>query len=126
MEVVLRDVRDDDLPTFFAQMNDPEGLRMAAFTAKDPSDRALFEAHWARIRQDSTVVARTILGDGDEVVGHAGVFGPPRNARSRTGSGGSTGGEEQPPPRCGRSSVSRRSVRCTPVRPRTTSLRSRS
>ncbi|WP_406376410.1 GNAT family N-acetyltransferase [Streptomyces sp. NBC_00647] len=77
MEVVLRDVRDDDLPTFFAQMNDPEGLRMAAFTAKDPSDRALFEAHWARIRQDSTVVARTILGDGDEVVGHAGVFGPP-------------------------------------------------
>lgn len=77
MEVVLRDVRDADLPIFFAQMNDPEGVRMAAFTAKDPSDRALFQAHWARIRQDPAVMARTIVGENDEVVGNAAVFGPP-------------------------------------------------
>ncbi|MCX5008884.1 GNAT family N-acetyltransferase [Streptomyces sp. NBC_00638] len=77
MEVTLREVRDTDLPTFFAHMNDVDALRMAAFTSKDPSDSALFQAHWARIRQDSTVITRTILDDSDEVVGHAGVFGPP-------------------------------------------------
>ncbi|MFE9883389.1 GNAT family N-acetyltransferase [Streptomyces sp. NPDC005784] len=77
MQIVLRDVRDADLPIFFAQMNDPEGLRMAAFTAKDPSDSAYFEAHWARIRQDPTIIARTVVGDSDEVVGNAAVFGPP-------------------------------------------------
>ncbi|MCT9007341.1 GNAT family N-acetyltransferase [Streptomyces sp. NPDC054766] len=77
MEVVLRAVRDADLPVFFAQMNDLEGLRMAAFTAKDPSDRALFQEHWARIRQDPAVIARTVVGDNDEVVGNAAVFGPP-------------------------------------------------
>ncbi|MEV8036157.1 GNAT family N-acetyltransferase [Streptomyces sp. NPDC086182] len=76
MEVLLRDVTDTDLPIFFAQMNDPEGLRMAAFTAKDPSDKALFQAHWARIRQDPAVIARTVVGDDDEVVGNAAVFGP--------------------------------------------------
>ncbi|MGW3664697.1 GNAT family N-acetyltransferase [Streptomyces sp. NPDC005141] len=77
MEVSLRDVRDTDLPIFFDQSNDPEGLRMAAFTAKDPSDRAQFNAHWARIRQDSTIIARTVVGDSDKVVGNAAVFGPP-------------------------------------------------
>jgi RimJ/RimL family protein N-acetyltransferase len=77
VNVVLRDVRDADLPVFFGQMNDPEALRMAAFTAKDPSDKAEFQAHWERIRQDPTIVARTVVGDGDEVIGNVGVFGPP-------------------------------------------------
>ena len=35
---------------FFRQMNDPEALRMAAFTPKDPADRDAFDAHWERIR----------------------------------------------------------------------------
>ncbi|MGW6405310.1 GNAT family N-acetyltransferase [Streptomyces sp. NPDC055134] len=77
MGVVLRNVRDSDLPVFFAQMTDPEGLRMAAFTAKDPSDRAYFHAHWARIRQDPAVIVRAVVGEGGEIVGHAGLFGPP-------------------------------------------------
>jgi RimJ/RimL family protein N-acetyltransferase len=77
VELTLRDVRDTDLPVFFAQMNEPEGLRMAAFTAKDPSDTALFHAHWARNRQDPAVTMRTVVGDSDEVVGHVAVFGPP-------------------------------------------------
>jgi hypothetical protein len=33
MDVTLREMRDDDLPVFYVQMNDPEGTRMAAFTA---------------------------------------------------------------------------------------------
>ena len=46
MEVSLRPVHDSDLPVFFRLMNDPESLRMAAFTAEDPADRDAFDAHW--------------------------------------------------------------------------------
>jgi uncharacterized protein with von Willebrand factor type A (vWA) domain len=77
MDVTLREVRDADLPVFFAQMNDPEGIRMAAFTAEDPSDRALFDAHWARNRRNPENVMRTVLADDGEIAGHAAVFGPP-------------------------------------------------
>ncbi|MEV5008551.1 GNAT family N-acetyltransferase [Streptomyces sp. NPDC093064] len=75
MEVVLREVHDSDLPVFFRQMNDPEALRMAAFTPKDPADHEAFEAHWRRLRA-SSVVLRTVLLDGD-VVGSAAVYGEP-------------------------------------------------
>lgn len=44
--VTLRDVRDDDLATFFEHQSDPEANRMANFP---PRDRATFMAHWARI-----------------------------------------------------------------------------
>jgi RimJ/RimL family protein N-acetyltransferase len=77
MDVTLREVRDGDLPAFYAQTNDPEGTRMAAFTAKDPSDRAYFDAHWARIRHDPAVIVRTVVGENGEIAGHVGVFGPP-------------------------------------------------
>ncbi|GAA3782625.1 GNAT family N-acetyltransferase [Streptomyces phyllanthi] len=76
MEVVLREVHDSDLPVFFRQTNDPEALRMAAFTAKDPADRDAFDAHWGRIRSSSGVTVRTVLADGD-VVGSAAVYGEP-------------------------------------------------
>ncbi|MEV3858832.1 GNAT family N-acetyltransferase [Streptomyces sp. NPDC050095] len=77
MDVLLREVSDSDLPVFFAHMNEPEAIRMAAFTAEDPADRERFEAHWARNRQDPTVVLRTVVTDSGEVVGHVAVFGPP-------------------------------------------------
>ena len=75
MDVVLRTVHDSDLPVFFRQMNDPEALRMAAFTPKDPADRDAFDAHWKRIRASKDVL-RTVLADGD-VVGSAAVYGEP-------------------------------------------------
>lgn len=77
METTLREVRDTDLPVFFTQMKDAEGVRMAAFTAQDPSDRAYFDAHWARIRQDPAVVMRTVVDGSGEIAGHVAVFGPP-------------------------------------------------
>ncbi|KOV73300.1 acetyltransferase [Streptomyces sp. AS58] len=77
MGITLREVTDADLPVFFAQMNDPEGIRMAAFTAEDPSDSTRFQAHWARIRQDPAIIVRTVVDDSGEIVGHASVFGPP-------------------------------------------------
>lgn len=64
-EVTLRNVATDDLPIFFEYNRDPEAVRMAAFTSKDPSDRAAFDAHWARIRAAGDVLIRTIMVDGD-------------------------------------------------------------
>ncbi len=52
--VQLRDVAQEDLVIFFAQQMDPAGSHMAAFTAKDPTDREAFMAHWARILADDT------------------------------------------------------------------------
>ncbi|MFF3891050.1 GNAT family N-acetyltransferase [Streptomyces sp. NPDC001914] len=77
MDVTLRETSDADLPVFFTQMSDPEGIRMAAFTAKDPTDSDYFTAHWARIRQNPAVLLRTVVGENGEVVGHASVYGPP-------------------------------------------------
>ncbi|PVD07893.1 GNAT family N-acetyltransferase [Streptomyces sp. CS147] len=74
-EVSLRAVEDADLPLFFAWMSDPDATRVAAFTPKDPTDRAAFDAHWARIRSGSGgVVMRTAVADG-VVVGHVGAYG---------------------------------------------------
>ncbi|MFF2195819.1 GNAT family N-acetyltransferase [Streptomyces sp. NPDC058157] len=76
-DVTLRAVRDEDLEVFYAQTNDPEAVRMAAFTPEDPADRARFDAHWARIRHDPGVLALTVVSGDGAVVGHVGVFGPP-------------------------------------------------
>jgi RimJ/RimL family protein N-acetyltransferase len=62
--LLLRDVIDADLPIFFAQQLDPDANWMAAFTAKDPSNREAFDAHWDRIRAEPTIIIRTILCDG--------------------------------------------------------------
>ncbi|OKK08557.1 acetyltransferase [Streptomyces sp. CB03234] len=75
MDVTLRNVRESDLPVFFSHMSDPEAGRVAAFTCEDPTDRAYFDAHWARVLASDAVV-RTVLADG-RVVGHAAVYGPP-------------------------------------------------
>ncbi|MEN8653495.1 GNAT family N-acetyltransferase [Streptomyces sp. 21So2-11] len=74
MDVTLREVQPSDLPLFFEQAQDVESVRMAAFTSKDPSDRARFDTHWIGIL-DSDVVVRTILADG-AVAGNAAVYGP--------------------------------------------------
>ncbi|HZC06535.1 MAG TPA: GNAT family N-acetyltransferase [Ktedonobacterales bacterium] len=62
--VVLREVRAEDLPLFFEHQQDPEANYMAAFTAKDPTDQQAFMAHWTRILGDATTTNRTILIEG--------------------------------------------------------------
>ena len=62
--VTLRDVIDTDLSTFFIQQQDPEANYMAAFTARDPSDRDAFDIHWINIMNDQTVILKTILYNG--------------------------------------------------------------
>jgi RimJ/RimL family protein N-acetyltransferase len=72
-EIGLRAVRDDDLDTIYDQMRDPVAVRMAAFTAEDPDDRAAFDAHFARLRTDPEILLFAVTVDG-ELAGTAGVF----------------------------------------------------
>jgi RimJ/RimL family protein N-acetyltransferase len=67
-DIRLRDVIVDDLPIFFENQRDPLACHMAAFTAKDPQDRAAFDAHWAKIMADESILIKTILVDG-QVIG---------------------------------------------------------
>jgi hypothetical protein len=71
IDVRLRDVVQDDLPTFYQHQLDPEGARMAAFP---PRDREAFMAHWrTRVLGDESVDKKTILVDG-QVAGNVVSF----------------------------------------------------
>jgi RimJ/RimL family protein N-acetyltransferase len=61
MEVALREVVEEDLPTFFEHQLDPAATAMASFPSRD---REAFIAHWARILVDDSAVVRTIECDG--------------------------------------------------------------
>jgi RimJ/RimL family protein N-acetyltransferase len=67
-DLFLRDVVDDDLPLFFEFQLDPDANHMAAFIARDPTDREAFTAHWNKILAEPTCIIRTIVCDG-QVVG---------------------------------------------------------
>jgi RimJ/RimL family protein N-acetyltransferase len=69
-EVELRDVIESDLPVFYEHQLDPEANRMAAFVARD---RDAFMAHWAGILRDDSVMAKTVLFDG-QVAGNVVSF----------------------------------------------------
>jgi RimJ/RimL family protein N-acetyltransferase len=62
-----------DLPLLFEWERDPEANYMAAFTAKDPADRAAYMAKWTRLLSDDTIIKKTILVDG-RVVGTIAKF----------------------------------------------------
>ena len=71
IDVQLRDVVPEDLPTFFEHQLEPEGVRMAAFP---PRDREAFMAHWrSRVLGDESVDKKTILVDG-QVAGNVVSF----------------------------------------------------
>ncbi len=40
--------------------SDPESVRQAAFTAKDPTDKSAFLAHWKKILTAPTVISKTV------------------------------------------------------------------
>jgi RimJ/RimL family protein N-acetyltransferase len=69
-QVELRDVIESDLPIFYEHQLDPEANRMAAFVARN---RDSFMAHWARILIDDSVMAKTVLFDG-QVAGNVVSF----------------------------------------------------
>jgi RimJ/RimL family protein N-acetyltransferase len=57
-------VEDADLDRVFEWERDPGAVAMAAFTRADPSDRAAFDRHYERIRNDSD--CRLLAIDDDE------------------------------------------------------------
>ena len=69
LKVTLRDVRDEDLDTFFAHQQDEVAVQMAAFVSEDPSDRGAFDQHWQKIRAHEQIVIRSIEVE-DRLVGH--------------------------------------------------------
>jgi RimJ/RimL family protein N-acetyltransferase len=69
-DVQLRAVTADDVPILFAQQADEEAARMASFR---PRDHDAFVAHWARIAEDPTMIARVVVADG-EVAGNVGSW----------------------------------------------------
>jgi RimJ/RimL family protein N-acetyltransferase len=71
--VALRAVTAADLEVFFSHMQDPEAVWMAAFTPPDPSDREAFDAHWARLVADESIIARAIDVDAG-VIGNIASF----------------------------------------------------
>jgi len=71
--VALRRVETTDLDAIFEQMHDPESVRMAAFTAKNPSDRSAFDAHMKKIMSSTEATLLAITND-DRLVGTIGSF----------------------------------------------------
>jgi RimJ/RimL family protein N-acetyltransferase len=65
--VLLRDARDEDLPTFYEHQLDPEASEMAAFPSRD---HHAFMAAWTKIMSDDTAVKKAIVAD-DMLVGNA-------------------------------------------------------
>ncbi len=58
--VLLRDVRESDLPIFFRVSTGPCCQPYGHFTAKDPAGKDAFNAHWSTILGDAAV--NTIAG----------------------------------------------------------------
>ncbi|MDF1838987.1 MAG: GNAT family N-acetyltransferase [Planctomycetota bacterium] len=64
--VIIRAVRDSDLPEFFEQQKDPASNAMAGVATRDGE---AFAAHWKMIRSDGSIHLRTIEV-GATVAGH--------------------------------------------------------
>ncbi|MCI0158443.1 GNAT family N-acetyltransferase [Leifsonia shinshuensis] len=64
MHVRLRPVTAADADAAFEMMRDPEAVRMAAFTAADPDDRAAFDTRWRRHLADPAIRMRAVEADG--------------------------------------------------------------
>ena len=60
-ELYLCHVVHADLPIFFENQLDQEANYMAAFTAKDLTNREAFTAHWHKILANETNIIRTII-----------------------------------------------------------------
>ncbi len=57
------------MPFFFEMENDPEALRMAAFTPENPADLSAFQSHWDKIRANPRVTILAVTADG-RLAGH--------------------------------------------------------
>jgi hypothetical protein len=121
----LRALEDDDLDRLFEWERDPGAVAMAAFTRANPSDRAAFDGHYQRIRNDPDCTLLAIDADG-AFVGTIGSF-TMAGERELTYWIDHPGGVEDSPRQVSkRSCRSRRRDRCSHESPHTTSAPPRS
>lgn len=77
--VVLREVSEQDVQTFYENQLDSEAIRIAAFPARG---RETHFSHWRKTLTDKTVCARTVLFEGD-IAGY--VVSWPENDERKVG-----------------------------------------
>jgi RimJ/RimL family protein N-acetyltransferase len=65
--IALRDLEETDADALFEQMRDRESTRMAAFTGRDPDDRAAFDAHQRKLRASPEILRKAVTLDGEFV-----------------------------------------------------------
>ena len=71
--IILTETTKEDLNTLFQFQLDEEANRLAAFTAKDPNDKATYIEKYSRFLTDPTINMRTIRAGG-EIVGSMAKF----------------------------------------------------
>lgn len=69
VDIELRDVVREDFDVFHEHRTDMIANHMAAFTAKDPFDKAAFLEHWERLLANENIVKKSILYNG-ELIGN--------------------------------------------------------
>lgn len=69
-DIRLRALVASDLPLLFRYETDPDASRMAVV---NPRDAEAFDAHWAGVLDDPSVVVRAIVADG-QMVGQISCF----------------------------------------------------
>jgi len=62
--VPLRDVRPEDLDEFFLHQQDEAASQMSGFAPRNPSDRGVFDYHWAHLLSDRRSRVQTIEHEG--------------------------------------------------------------
>lgn len=76
----LRDVEPGDLPALFAFHCEPEAVAMACV---DRRDKPAFEAHWAKLLADKTLVKKAVVLETGELAGYLVCF--PRLGKQEVG-----------------------------------------
>ena len=71
--LTLTKTEKEDLNFFFQYQLDPEANYLAAFTAKDPNDKAAYIKKYSNFLTDPTITMRTIRVN-DEIVGSIAKF----------------------------------------------------
>jgi len=62
--IILKETVKDNLNTFFEFQLDEEAIHLAAFTAKDPTDKNAYLEKYGKHLADPTIHMRTIILDG--------------------------------------------------------------
>ena len=63
MKVILKDTKKEDLETLFYIQLDEDANYLAAFTAKDPTDKIAYFEKWTKLLSDETKNNKTIFYD---------------------------------------------------------------